>query len=67
MLHRIGRVVFGAADGHGGFGAIVDPLPPFFAEQYARASWVGPAQCEECDALCVEVMERDKEHARSRG
>jgi hypothetical protein len=60
LLHRIGRMVFGTTDGYGGFGAVDDRLPPFSSEQYARATWNGPARCEECDALYVEVMEPKK-------
>ena len=65
LLHRIDRVVFGATDGYGGFGTVVDRLPPFFAEEYARATWIGPARCDDCDSLYVETMELVKRHTQS--
>ena len=57
MLHRIGRVVFGAADRYGGLGATVERLPPYFAQQFAQTHWIGPAQSEECDLLYERVMQ----------
>jgi tRNA(adenine34) deaminase len=56
MLHRIGRVVFGAADPYGGLGATAERMPPFFAEQYTRARWIGPAGSEECEQLYERIM-----------
>ena len=56
LLHRIRRVVFGAADAYGGLGATVEHLPPYFAQQHALTRWIGPAQSEECDALYEQVM-----------
>jgi tRNA(adenine34) deaminase len=56
MLHSIGRVVFGAADAYGGLGVSAERLPPFFAEQYAQARWIGPAGSEECEQLYERVM-----------
>jgi tRNA(adenine34) deaminase len=57
LLHRIGRVVFGAADPYGGLGATAEQLPPYFAEQHARAHWIGPAGSEECEQLYERVMQ----------
>ena len=57
LLHGIGRVIFGASDGYGGIGATVDQLPPYFALQYALASWIGPALSKECELLYERVME----------
>lgn len=62
LLHQIGRVVFGAADDYGGIGAAVDSLPPYFAEQYSLASWIGPVSSKECDLLFERVMELVREH-----
>ena len=63
LLHQIGRVIFGASDGYGGIGVTVDQLPPYFAEQYARTSWIGPASSRECDLLYERVMELVTEHS----
>jgi tRNA(adenine34) deaminase len=57
LLHRIGRVVFGAADAYGGLGATVDRLPPYFAQQHAQTRWIGPAPLEECEMLYERVMQ----------
>jgi tRNA(adenine34) deaminase len=57
LLHRIGRVVFGAADAYGGLGAAAEQLPPFFAQQYALARWIGPARSKECEQLYERVMQ----------
>ena len=51
MIHGIGRVVFGAHDSHGGAGAVLDHLPPYFAHRLAQVQWEGPIMQEECDAL----------------
>ena len=56
-LHAIGRVIFGTSDRYGGVGACVDRLPPYFAEQHGRASWIGPVSSKECDLLYERVME----------
>jgi tRNA(adenine34) deaminase len=57
LLHGIGRVVFGAVDDYGGLGATAEQLPPYFAQRYARTSWIGPAPSKECDLLYKRVME----------
>jgi len=57
LLHRIGRVMFGAADAYGGLGATAERLPPFFEEQYGLASWIGPVRSQECDELYQRVMQ----------
>jgi len=51
LLHRIGRVVFGAADGFGGADPIPSHLPPFFQRRLANTQWVGPQMPAECDPL----------------
>ncbi len=61
LLHQIGRVAFGAADPYGGIGATVEQLPPYFAEQFARTSWIGPTGSEECEALYRRVTELESE------
>ncbi len=57
LLHRIGRVVVGAADPYGGAGTTFDRLPTFFREQLATTRWICPAGPEECERLFHRVME----------
>jgi tRNA(adenine34) deaminase len=61
LLHQIGRVVFGAADDYGSLGVGYDRLPPYFAEQYALASWIGPVTSRECDLLLEKIRDLERE------
>ena len=60
LLHRIGRVLFGASDSYGGLGIAADRLPPYFADQYSQTSWIGPAASKECDSLFRRVTELER-------
>jgi tRNA(adenine34) deaminase len=51
MTHGIGRVCFGAVDSHGGAGAVLDHLPPYFEKRLEQVEWLGPVMPEECNAL----------------
>jgi tRNA(adenine34) deaminase len=51
LAHRIGRVVFGSRDSHGGATPVIDHMPPAFAQRFQFLEWVGPALPEECDPL----------------
>ncbi len=42
LLHRLGRLVFGATDPHGGAGTCLGDLPFYFREQLAHMQWCGP-------------------------
>ncbi len=64
LLHQIGRLVFGAADPYGGFGATVQSLPAYFREQFSLVEWIGPALPAECDPLYTRA--RELEQARER-
>jgi tRNA(adenine34) deaminase len=56
LLHRIGRVVFGASDPYGGAGAVLGGLPPYFRERFDQTQWVGPILPEDCDPLYHHLM-----------
>lgn len=51
LAHRVGRVVFGSSDAHGGASPVLDHMPPAFAQRFQFLEWVGPALPEECDEL----------------
>lgn len=65
LLHRIGRVVYGSADPYGGASSVFKHFPPFFSEQFAKSTWMGPAMPEACDQLYVQVT--DIERIRANG
>ncbi|CAG0936055.1 dCMP deaminase [Thermoflexales bacterium] len=62
LLHRIGRLVFGALDPYGGVGVTVQNLPAYFQEQFLLAEWSGPALPAECDPLYLRVRELVRAH-----
>ncbi len=57
LLHRLGRLVFGSTDPHGGAGTCLGDLPFYFREQLAHMQWCGPGLPEECDSLYHRTME----------
>ena len=58
MMHaRIGRLVFGSADGFGGASASFDQLPDFFQQQFQNMEWIGPAYTAACDPLYARLTE----------
>lgn len=63
LLHRVGRIVFGASDSYGGAGLILSHLPPFFQERIKHTQWLGPILPAECDPLYQRL--RALEGARS--
>lgn len=67
MLHRIGKVVFGATDAHGGVGCTLAHLPEYFQERFSSIQWIGPALPDECDPLFARVLEAIEERERTRG
>jgi tRNA(adenine34) deaminase len=56
LLHRIGRVVYGAEDQVGGVSPALAGLPPYFADRFAETLWQGPALPAECDPLLVRAL-----------
>ena len=60
LLHQVGRLVFGASDPHGGVGACLGSLPPYFKYELSRCQWHGPALPEACDPLYLRVMKHER-------
>ena len=58
VLHRMGRVVFGAADPRGGAVSLVEHLPPYVAAKAKAMRWLGPVWPEVCDPLCQRALAR---------
>lgn len=58
VLHRVGRVVFGASDPVGGAVGLIESLPDYVRRQARKIEWVGPAWREVCDPLAERVFER---------
>lgn len=56
ILHRIGRVVFGAFDPRGGALSLRDHLPPYVREKAAAIHWEGPLQRERFDPLAQRAL-----------
>ena len=61
LLHRIGRVYFGSSDPYGGASSLVNHLPPFFAGQFSKLTWIGPAFPEYCDPLFSRQQSLEKQ------
>ena len=51
LLHKIGRVVYGADDPRGGALCVVGHMPPSFEKFYKELQMEGPVMPEVCDAL----------------
>jgi tRNA(adenine34) deaminase len=56
LVHRLGRVVYGSRDNHGGASPVFGRMPPAFEKLALPLQWVGPALPEECDALREEAF-----------
>jgi tRNA(adenine34) deaminase len=67
LLHRIGRVVFGSADGYGGASSAFAHLPPYFQETLENTGWCGPIMPGACDALHKRVLELEGVDAEAIG
>lgn len=51
LLHRVGRLAYGADDPVGGCGPALGTLSPFFASALAKTRWEGPLDPERCRPL----------------
>ena len=60
LVHRIGRIVFGANDSHGGATCIFGHMPQAFENLWKFTKWIGPAFPEECNPLSDAVIEMVK-------
>jgi tRNA(adenine34) deaminase len=58
VLHRIGRVVFGARDPRGGAVSLLPHLPADAATEAHAVRWQGPAWPEVCDPIAARVLAR---------
>lgn len=58
LLHGIGRVVYGAEDTGGGFRAIVNHLPYYYASGLGVPELVGPVAADHCDELYKRALAR---------
>lgn len=56
LLHRIGRVMYGAADWYGGASQVMGHAPPYFEERFSEVEWLGPTHPEGGDELLEQVM-----------
>ncbi|MGW8318830.1 MAG: nucleoside deaminase [Candidatus Promineifilaceae bacterium] len=65
LLHQIGGVMYGSADGYGGASLVVGHMPPYFEEQVSLMKWIGPVYAGECDRL-YERMTKLEELRRGR-
>jgi tRNA(adenine34) deaminase len=64
LMHGIGRVVFGAHDNHGGAGAVLNHLPPYFEGRLEGVQWEGPLMPEDCDSLLERLFVMLEESGR---
>lgn len=62
VLHRVGRVVFGAADPLGGALSIVPHLPAYVRAKAEAVRWVGPAQPERFAPLARRALDLGARH-----
>lgn len=58
LLHRIGRVVFGAFDPVGGSKSILPHLPEYYDIDGRVFEWTGPLNPEKCDPLYERAAKR---------
>lgn len=56
LLHRIGRVIYGASDTWGGAYQVAGHMPGAFEERMSQSEWLGPAYASKCDPLFERVM-----------
>jgi tRNA(adenine34) deaminase len=66
LVHRIGRIVFGSSDPHGGALCVFGHMPYAFENLWLVTKWLGPALPEECDKLSNIVIEMAKSHKQEK-
>lgn len=67
LVHRVGRIVFGAKDKHGGAMCVFGHMPKAFETLLQSTTWDGPALLEECDELSKRVIAMSFAHKREKG
>ncbi|HEX6863468.1 MAG TPA: nucleoside deaminase [Thermoanaerobaculia bacterium] len=66
VLHRIGRVVFGAADPLGGALSIVPHLPAYVRAKAEAIEWIGPVQPDRFAPLAQRALDLGARHRAGR-
>lgn len=56
LLHKIGRVVYGAEDPRGGALCVIGHMPPSFEKFYKELKIEGPVMPEECEPLFHQMV-----------
>lgn len=57
VIHRIGRIVFGAYDTQGGASSLLTKLPQYVSDHIGLPEWIGPALPEVCDELYAQTFQ----------
>jgi tRNA(adenine34) deaminase len=57
LLHRIGRIVFGASDKQGGALYLLPELPKYIQDHIGLPDIVGPVSPQVCGELCVRTFQ----------
>lgn len=63
VLHRLGRVVFGAVDPLGGALSLIPHLPDYVRAKAEAIEWLGPAQPERFDPLAERALIKGRSSA----
>lgn len=64
VLHRLGRVVFGALDPLGGALSLTPHLPRYVRAKAESIHWLGPAQPERFDPLAQRALDLGSRHRK---
>jgi tRNA(adenine34) deaminase len=61
LIYKIGRIVYGSKDPHGGALCVSSHMPIAFSERKANTVWIH-ALSEECDSLSITAVSMAKNH-----
>lgn len=64
LVHRIGRIVYGSKDIHGGALCVFGHMPKAFETLLQSTTWEGPAMPEKCDELSKMVIAMSLSHKK---
>ena len=67
LVHRIGRIVYGSKDTHGGALCVFGHMPQAFETLLQSTIWEGPALPEKCNELSKMVIAMSLSHKREKG
>jgi tRNA(adenine34) deaminase len=62
VLHRLGRVVFGASDPLGGALSVIPHLPSYVRAKAESVQWLGPVQPERFEPLAERALALGQSH-----